>query len=86
MDSNTRKARDAQQARNPLRYVVIQADACAQTAFALPMQSTMTHGTDRYLKYLSTKNWVCMASGLVVQKQKNVVRCKSPYAALFRCT
>ena len=30
-----------------LRFVSIQADAAAQTAFMLPMQSPVTHGTDR---------------------------------------
>lgn len=47
MTTNARRATDAQLARKPLEYVCMQADAAAQTAFALPMQSTMTHGTDR---------------------------------------
>ena len=34
---------------HPLRFVSIQADAAAQTAFTLPMQSPVTHGTDRYI-------------------------------------
>lgn len=31
----------------PLKFVSMQADAAAQTAFALPMCSPLTHGTDR---------------------------------------
>ena len=39
---------EAKSNRHPLRFVSIQADAAAQTAFMLPMQSPVTHGTDRY--------------------------------------
>ncbi|CAN0222306.1 unnamed protein product, partial [Scytosiphon promiscuus] len=41
------RAIDAKRDREPLRFVSIQADAAAQTAFALPMLSPLTHGTDR---------------------------------------
>ena len=39
---------EAKSNRHPLRFVSIQADAAAQTAFMLPMQSPVTQGTDRY--------------------------------------
>lgn len=39
---------EAKSNRDPLRFVAIQADAAAQCALALPMVSTLTHGTDRY--------------------------------------
>ena len=39
---------EAKSNRHPLRFVSIQANAAAQTAFMLPMQSPVTHGTDRY--------------------------------------
>ena len=39
---------EAKSNRHPLRFVSIQADAAAQTAFMLPMHSPVTHGTDRY--------------------------------------
>lgn len=39
---------EAKANREPLKFVSIQADAAAQTAFALPMLSPLTHGTDRY--------------------------------------
>ncbi|CAN0292175.1 unnamed protein product [Ascophyllum nodosum] len=41
------RAMEAKSNRHPLRFVSIQADAAAQTAFMLPMQSPVTHGTDR---------------------------------------
>ena len=44
---------EAKTNRHPLRFVSIQADAAAQTAFMLPMQSSVTHGTDRYQTPLS---------------------------------
>ena len=34
---------EAKSNRHPLRFVSIQADAAAQTAFMLPMQSPVTH-------------------------------------------
>ena len=39
---------EAKSNSHPLRFVSIQADAAAQTAFMLPIQSPVTHGTDRY--------------------------------------
>ena len=39
---------EAKSNSHPLRFVSIQADAAAQTAFTLPMQSPVTHGPDRY--------------------------------------
>ena len=41
------KARRAKAELSPLRSVSIQADAANQTAFALPMCSTLIHGTDK---------------------------------------
>ncbi|CAM9391774.1 unnamed protein product, partial [Hapterophycus canaliculatus] len=41
------RAIEAKRNRDPLRFVSIQADAAAQTAFALPMLSPLTHGIDR---------------------------------------
>lgn len=56
MAANCSAARAAHQDRRPLDYVCIQADAAAQTAFALPMQSTMTHGTDKCVFVCITNN------------------------------
>ena len=39
---------EAKSNRHLLRFVSIQADAAAQTAFMLPMQLPVTHGIDRY--------------------------------------
>ena len=39
---------EAKSNRHPLRFVSIQTDAAAQTAFMLPMHSPVTQGTDRY--------------------------------------
>ena len=41
------RAMEAKSNRHPLRFVSIQANAAAQIAFMLPMQSPVTHGTDR---------------------------------------
>lgn len=40
-------AKRAKANMEPLKYVSMQADAAAQTAFALPMCPAVTHGTDK---------------------------------------
>ena len=44
---NSQEALAAKADMKPLRKVCFQADAANQTAFALPMLSTVTHGTDK---------------------------------------
>lgn len=39
---------EAKAERDPLKNVSIQADAAGQIGFALPMNQTVTNGTDRY--------------------------------------